>query len=203
MGREATAQCQWAKETGFCKVLLETNELILRGGLRRRIPRSNLRDVSVEKEILRFRAGEDEVSLQLGSELAEKWAKALLTPPPSLAQKMGISRASKLLLLGDIDSAELKAAIAEASEAGTRDRNADLILAQVNTLHELDLALDRLPSRPSNEAPLWIVYPKKAGSATGEIGVREALRSRGFIDTKVTSVSVELTGLRFIRRGCC
>ena len=202
MGRETSAHCQWAQESGFCKVLLETNEVILRGSLRRRIPRSNLRDVSVEEELLRFRVGEDAVSLHLGSELAEKWAKALLTPPPSLAMKLGISRSSKLLLLGEIESEELKAAVAEASNAedGADDQEADLIVAQVKSLHDLDMAMYQL-SRSSSVPPIWVVYPKKAASGIGGNAIRETLRGRGFIDTKVASVSAECTALRFIQRS--
>ena len=93
MGREATVQCRWAEESGLCKVLLESHELIVRGGLRRRVPISLLKDVSVENENLRFRVGDEAVSFSLGSQLAQRWAKAIATPPPSLAMKFGISRA--------------------------------------------------------------------------------------------------------------
>jgi hypothetical protein len=198
MGREASVQCQWAEEAGFCKVLLESRELIVRGSLRRRVPISQLSDVSVEDESLRFRAGEDQVSVNLGAELAQKWAKALQTPPPTLAKKMGISRASRLLILGSIESAELKAVVAEGTLAAIAE--ADLIVASVKTPRDLEFVLDQPPLRGPNCPPVWIVYPKGAVSNLGELSVRELLRQRGFIDTKVASVSAELTALRFIRR---
>jgi hypothetical protein len=47
--------------------------------------------------------------------------------------------------------------------------------------------------------PLWIIYPK--GEKTSESSVRNSLRSRGFIDTKVASVSAKLTALRFLKRS--
>jgi len=199
MGRETTAQCRWANEAGLCKVLLESQELILRGGLRRRVPLSQLSDVSVENEVLRFRAGDDQVSLDLGSELAQRWAKALQTPAPSLAKKMGISHASRLLVLGEAKSEELKAAIAEGVLA--ENGEADLIIASVRTRRDLDFALDQFPTRQPSVPPVWIVYPKGAGASLGELSVREDLRKRGFIDTKVASVSAKLTALRFIKRG--
>ena len=206
MGREATVQCRWAEESGLCKVLLESHELIVRGGLRRRVPISLLKDVSVENENLRFRVGDEAVSFSLGSELAQRWAKAIATPPPSLAMKFGISRQSRLLLLGEIDSQELKAAIAEAGTADGKD--ADLIIAAVKTSHDLDLALNQLALNQLSDRlsgrrlpPVWIVYPKGTANHFGESSVREILRKRGFMDTKVASVSPQLTALRFIRRG--
>lgn len=132
MGREATVQCRWAEEVGICKVLLETHDLIVRRALRHRVPIAQLRNVSLVNEELRFYVGGDAVSFWLGSGLAQRWAKAIATPPPSLANKLGISRTSRLQLLGEIESQELKVAIAEA--ATTNSRATDLILASVKTL---------------------------------------------------------------------
>jgi len=203
MGREATVQCRWGQEAGLCKVLLETHELIVRGELRRRVPIASLRDVSVAKEELRFKVDGDAVSLSLGPALSQRWAKAIATPPPTLANKLGISSTSRLKLLGEIDSEELQAAIAEAAPPNDKtDGNAaHLILASVKTPLDLDLVLNRLPKRPSDLVPLWIVYPKGGIDGFGETSVRETLRRRGFIDTKIASVSSKLTALRFIWRG--
>jgi hypothetical protein len=199
MGHEATVQCRWAQEAGLCKVLLETHELIVRGTLRRRVPIAELQNVSVENEELHFNVGGDAVSFSLGSALAQRWAKAITTPPPSLAAKLGISGSSRLLLLGEIDSDELQVAVAEA--ATTNSKEADLIIASVRTPRDLKLALARLPKNPSDVPPLWIVYPKGAVNDFGEASVREVLRGLGFIDTKVASVSSKLTALRFIWRS--
>jgi hypothetical protein len=199
MGREATVQCRWAQEAGLCKVLLETHELIVRGAIRHRVPIASLTGVSVENEELRFRVNGDPVSLSLGSALAQRWAKAIATPPPTLAGKLGISSTSRLKLLGEIDSEELQAAIAEA--ASTDGKAANLILAAVRTPIDLEHTLARLPKRPSDLVPLWIVYPKGNTNGFGETSVRETLRQRGFIDTKIASVSPQLTALRFIWRG--
>jgi hypothetical protein len=180
-------------------VLLETHELIVRGALSRRVPIAQLQNVSVENEELHFNVGGDAVSFSLGSVLAQRWARAITTPPPNLASKLGISGSSRLRLLGEIDSDELNAAIAEAG--ATNGKEADLIIASVRTPHDLKLALARLPKNPSDLPPLWIVYPKGSIDNFGESFVREVLRNRGFIDTKVASVSSKLTALRFIWRG--
>jgi len=199
MGREATVHCQWGEEAATCKVLLESQELIVRGDLRRRVPLSSLADVRVECDQLRFRAGQEVVSLKLGAQLAERWAKAIATPPPSLAKKLGISPASRLRIIGTVESAELEAAIAEA--AATDGKDADLIVAQTESHADLVQALSQLQKDRPSIPPLWIVYPKGAGNELNETFVRELLRGAGFLDTKVASVSARLTALRFILKS--
>jgi hypothetical protein len=71
----------------------------------------------------------------------------------------------------------------------------------VRTPLDLEHAINRLPKSPSDLVPLWIVYPKGGINGFGETAVRETLRQRGFIDTKIASVSPQLTALRFIWRG--
>jgi hypothetical protein len=198
MGREANCDCQWANQTAPCKVLLETHELIVRGEIRRRVLISSLTDVVVQGDQLRFRVEQEEVFLGLGSDLAQRWAKAIATPPPSLAAKLGISQTSRLLLIGELDAQELKIAIAEAGVTDGKDVN--LILACVKTNADLNYVLDRY-SAYVNNPPVWIIYPKGPNKTLGEPEIRDTLRREGFIDTKVASVSATLTALRFIKRS--
>src|SRR5271163_3995855 len=108
MGREATVECQWGDEAGQCKVLLESRELIVRGAIRRRVAIASLSHVFADEDRLCFRVGTDEVFLDIGSKAAQSWAKAITTPPPSLAAKLGISETSHLLLIGDFEDETLK-----------------------------------------------------------------------------------------------
>jgi hypothetical protein len=195
MGREATCHCKWGDEEGDCKVLLESGELILRLGLRRRVPLSSLAGVSTRGGKLVFRVGRDPVELRLGPEVAQRWAKAIATPLPSLASKLGISRATKLLVFGNIESEELKAAIAEAG--GVDGREANLVLICASSRSELDHILAQWFKGKTCSGPLWIVHPKGAQSEVKGSALRELLRSRGFIDTKIASVSAKLTAIRF------
>jgi hypothetical protein len=194
MGREATCHCKWGAEEGDCKVLLEGRELILRSGLRRRVSLSAMSGVAARGSKLVFTVGHDRVELGLGPEAAQRWAKAIQTPPPSLAGKLGISSTTRLSIVGDIQSEELKEALGEATPASGKD--ADLVLLCVNSQSELQ----RYLAAGTYTSPLWIVYPKGANSEVKESDLRDLLRSRGFIDTKVASVSVTLTALRFVKR---
>jgi hypothetical protein len=198
MGREATCHCKWGDEEGDCKVLLEGSELILRLGMRRRVPLSSLGDVEARGGNLVFRVGQDHVELRLGSEAAPRWAKAIATPLPSLATKLGISPTTKLRVIGDIQSEELKMALAEAGEVGGREAN--LMLIWVKTQSEMDRALAQCFKEKTCSGPLWIVYPKGASSEVKESAIRGLLRAHGFMDTKIASVSATLTAIRFNRR---
>jgi hypothetical protein len=194
MGREATCHCKWGVEEGDCKVLLEGRELILHSGVRRRVSLSAISSVAARGSKLVFTVGHDQVELRLGVDAARRWAKAIQTPPPSLAGKLGISRATRLSVVGNIESDELKEAVAEAAPAGAK--NVDLVLLCVNSQSELQQCF----AARIYTSPLWIVYPKGAKSEVKEAGLRDLLRSRGFIDTKVASVSARLTALRFVKR---
>ena len=194
MGREATCRCKWGAEEGDCKVLLEGHELILRSGIRRRVSLSAISSVAVRGSNLVFTVGPDQVELRLGADAAQRWAKAIQTPPPSLAAKLGISRATRLSVVGNIESEELREAVAEAAPAS--EKQVDLVLLCVNSQSELQQCF----AARTYTSPLWIVYPKGAKSEVKESGLRDLLRSRGFVDTKVASVSATLTALRFVKR---
>jgi hypothetical protein len=198
MGREATCHCKWGDEEGDCKVLLEGPELILRLGIRRRVPVSSLAGVTARGGKLAFRVGQEDVELGLGPEVALKWAKAIAAPLPSLASKLGISHTTKLQIIGKIESEELRLAVAEADVVGRREAN--LILLCVTSRSEMDHALAQWFKGETSSAPLWIVHPKGPGSEIKESALRELLRSHGFIDTKVASVSAKLTAVRFNKR---
>jgi len=194
MGREATCRCKWGSEEAECKVLLESGQLILRLGMRRRVPWSEMSAVSARDSKLHFKIGPDRVELNLGPEVAQHWAKVITTPLPTLAHKLGLSRPTKISVIGNAKSKELMEAIAEGSLATEKD--ADLILICVNS----QLELDRYVAGKTYSKPLWIIYPKGAASEVKESAVRTLLRSQGFTDTKVASVSAKLTALRFVSR---
>jgi hypothetical protein len=194
MGREATCHCKWGAEEGNCKVLLEGRELILRSGLRRRVALAAMSGVLARGSKLVFRVGEDRVELGLGPEAAQRWAKAMQAPPPSLAAKLGITRTTRVSVIGKVECEELKEALSEANPPTGKD--VDLVLLCVNSQSELQQHLAALTYTSS----LWIVYPKGAKSEVKESDLRHLLRSLGFVDTKVASVSARLTALRFVKR---
>lgn len=198
MGREASCRCKWGSEETDVKVLLETHELLFKGGLKRKVALSDLQDVSVLDERLCFQVGEDRVALHLGAQVAGRWAKAI-AEPPSLAKKLGVSGQTQIATVGVIDDENLRTALAEG--ISTRPSAAELLFAVVRTSDELKSVLKGCESELANGSPLWVIYPKGRGKDLGEAYIRTTLRDRGMIDTKVASVSDGLTALRFSKRG--
>jgi hypothetical protein len=198
MGREAVCQCDWAGTTAEVKVLLEPGEIILRGGIRKRVPLDALLDVRVLADRLCFIVGREPVQLFLGSAAAVRWAKAIATPPPALSRKLGITGKSIVRTIGSIEDDALKAALAEAARISARD--ADLIVAYVDSPKSLSATLEKAKPQVVRGVPIWMVYAKGPGHPLNESLIRSLLRANEMIDTKVASVSAKLTALRFCHR---
>jgi hypothetical protein len=212
MGREAVCRCTIAGEEGEAKLHIDGPDLFVRGvalgGPRRRIPLAEMTGVSVRAGRVTFTVGGEKIALHLGEELAPRWAKALLTPPPTLAKKLGITDATHVLLLGPAAEPELESALAQAKSVAAAPRRGDLradasfdlVIACVRKPGELVRAAELFAGGVPQSVPVWIVYPKGAGQPVCESDVRSTLLAIGFVDTKVASVSGTHTGLKFTRR---
>jgi len=196
MGREAFAACRWNGQAGEVKALLESRELILRGALKACFAIADMSDIGVEGDDLRFRAGEHDVALTLGAPLAASWARKLATPPPTLAQKLGIGPSARALLIGETHEPVLLAALA-GGRAGS-PQEARLSLAIVGSEADLLQALSVHDNLPPG-MPIWIVHGKGPRTAFGEGPVRLIMREAGYRDNKVSAVSDALSATRYAR----
>jgi hypothetical protein len=198
MGREADCMCVWKESTAQVRALLETDELILRGGMRRKIPFAEMQGIHADAGRLRFVFQGEPVSLELGDAVAAKWAKTLASTPPDLAKKLGIKPESKVHVIGVVDDVALSEALAK---PGSKSGNvSDLIIVRVETSSELSAALEKAAMELKRGVPIWIVYRKGKGQALSEAVVRATGLAAGLVDTKVASVSPALTALRFNKR---
>jgi hypothetical protein len=198
VGREAICKCDWAGVTAEVKVLLEPDEMILRGEIHKRVPRTELNEVTVQSDRLCFTVGREPVQLFLGSTAAVSWAKAIATPLPALSRKLGITDKTIVRTIGSIHDNALKSALAEAARISAR--GADLIVACVDTPESLRATLREAKAQLSQGVPIWMVYAKGPGRSLNESSIRSLLRANGMMDTKVASVSAGLTALRFSLR---
>lgn len=198
MGREANCRCEWNGKAVQVKALIEPPELILRGGIRRRIPFTELTGVAAKGSELHFRVGKDRVCLALGEKVAAKWATALVIEPPSLAKKLGVNPGSAVRVIGVVDDDALRDALSQARIV--RSGIADVIVARVSTALELAGAFIKAGDLLGSGVPIWIVYKKGRGQEIGESDVRSAGLAAGIVDVKVASVSAQLTGLKFVMR---
>jgi len=195
MGREAVCTCDWAGEVTEVKALLEPGELILRGGVRKRVRFETMQQVTARSGELCFAVGGEKVNLALGTAIAEKWAGVITSPPAPLSKKLGITGETVVRVIGSAGSDELNAALSEAARISST--NSDLIVACVDTQESLHAALRLVDSDLNRGVPMWVVYAKGQGHALNETAIRSLLRAKGLMDTKVASVSSTLTALRF------
>ena len=194
MGREATCDCTFDGTTAKVKALLEANEIILRGNIRMTAPLHALQNVKVQSDRLCFTIGKHPLQLHLGAKAAESWAKKIKTHPPSLADKLGIT-GKTVRTIGPITDRALDSALTSAESIRAEDP--DLIVASVDTPETLTATLRDAKKQLAHGVPIWLIYRKGPGHLLNESAIRTCLRTQGLMDTKVASVSPELTALRF------
>jgi hypothetical protein len=196
MGREALCACRVGKESGDVKALLESTELILRGAIKRRYEISSLSGAAVVAGELHFKVGTEAVALVLGEADSQRWLKKINTPPPSLAEKLGLSGTNKALVFGKPGDAALVEALrgAQTKTAGA----AALLVAVVRSEAEL-MAMIEL-HRTMSAATVWVVYPKGRAASISDGTIRQTLRTLGYVDNKTSAVSDVLTATRYVKR---
>lgn len=195
MGRETLAVVTFRGERAEAKVLLESTELILRGGIKAKLPRQRLAEVQTEADGLRLIAAGEPLHIALPEAEAVKWAKAILTPPPSLTSKLGIGSNKPALVAGTVDDAALAAALTGA--VTTDAAAASVLIAIIESQAALAAALAKADA---TSLPAWCVYPKGKAAEPGDSAIRSAFRSAGWIDNKTCAVSERLTATRYARR---
>jgi hypothetical protein len=196
MGRETTATVTFRGVTAEAKLQLEGTELILRGGIKARIARSTIANVAAGPDGLTLNAAGEAVHVALPPAEAERWAKAMLKPPPSLTSKLGIGPDRPALLLGTVDDAVLAAALEGVT---TSDPAAAVAIVAVLASHA-DLEAAEARARVAR-LPLWCVYAKGKAADPGDSAVRAYLRGQGMMDNKTSAVSERLTATRYARKG--
>jgi hypothetical protein len=195
MGREAQCKCEFEGAVAEVKLHLEPGLLTLSGGVKRKLPTAELKEIKVVGDRLVFRVGGKPIRLHLGKADAEKWAVAIQAAPPSLARKLGITDKTVVRTIGPILDDHLKSAVDEAGRVSAKGAN--LMVACVETPESVGAALAAGKAQLENGAPIWMVYRKGPGHAINENWIRSALRSAGLMDTKIASVSAKWTALRF------
>lgn len=190
MGQEIKCRVQFGKQSSEGKALLETSEVLFRGGFRLKIPFQSISGLDAADGQLKISFPEGTAVFYIGK-AAEKWADKIRNPPSRL-DKLGVKAGTKVQLIGKHDTdfrqeLEARGAVAVRSKP-------DLTFLAVRTKDEL-VELAYLTG-----VPVWIVYPKGLQSIT-ENDVIKAGRAAGFADVKVCGFSPTHTALKFKPRG--
>lgn len=197
MGRELLCTIRYGGKTASGKALLETNEIILRGELRLKIPLAALSSLHAHDGELHLRWPEGTAVLELG-EHADKWAQKILHPK-STAEKLGVKPGLKISTVGEFGDpfvSDLRRKAKAFSDSNPLD-DSDLIFFSADEASQLGTT-KKLARSLSSAGGLWIVYPK-GRQEIREQQVLEAGRRAGLMDVKVVSFSATQTALKFVR----
>ena len=193
MGREATATCKWRDTEDEFKVLLETNEILLRGKSRHRFDRASIEDFHQDKGDLKLTVAGEPLVLRLGEKEAAAWFAKLQKPLPTLAEKLGITPEHMAFVLGVVDDAALAKALDE--NVTTDLSQAATVIAILRDQADFDKAIAVTQNHP--EKALWCVFGKGKFSTLPDSHIRSTLRSIGFMDNKTTGISDQWTATRY------
>ncbi len=192
MGREATGHITYLGQSGPAKLLLESQELIVRGAVKTRIPRSDILKYGTQDQVLWIETTQGRLVADLGAKVAALWPQALAKSPPSLGEKLGVSASKRVLSLTEARDPDLQSALVGATAQTISD--AVMTLAELYAPAELAAILPRL-----GQVPFWGITRKGKDSTYNEDALRVTLRALGWVDTKSCSVSAKMTGTRYHR----
>jgi hypothetical protein len=194
MGRQAKAT--WIGEHGGAAVTLhlEPAGLQISGERRARVPRDAWSHVEAADGVVSFEAEGDTYRFRLGP-AASAWAKALVTPPPSLAEKLGVAHGETVAVRGQLPVPELEEALADATRVAPWE--AEVVAVVVRTEAELE-SLPVWFGECGIDTHVWIVHGKgRESTAPGDNVVRSVLRSAGWRDTKVSAIGGTWSATRY------
>ena len=180
-------------------VLLETDELVVRGEARVRIPRASIERVTARAGVLTVTSPSAVVTLTLGPEAAAKWRAKIEEPPKRLIDKLDVKSGAKVWLLS-IGDETLAAQVRERTDNvsnGETAKDCDVVFVGVERDRELDRIGRALESIVPNGA-IWVIHPKGADGVadTTIFGKAKAL---GLLYTKVARVSETHTAEKLVR----
>lgn len=204
MGLEAKCRARVTDASGTTRdgvgtVLLETDELIVRGDARVRVPRSSIHTATVRAGALTVTAPSVKVVLSLGADAAAKWREKLMQPPKPLIDKLDVKPNAKVWLV-DVDDDALIAQLEQRTTSIVRGRRAsdcDVVFVDVNSERELD-RIDRAISATHDAGAVWVIHRKgTAGVADTTIFARA--KALGLVYTKVARVSDRDSAEKLVR----
>ena len=196
MGSELKCTVRFGKKTSEGKALLETNEVLFRGGFRLKIPFATIKSAKAVDGELHLQTADGLAILEIGP-AAEKWRDKILHPKTRLEQ-IGLKPGAKVSLLGSFDTdflGELKT-LAPSVTKNKVAAGSETIFFTANSQKELS-SVAKIAKSLKGAAALWIVYPKGQKTIT-ENDVIAAGRKSGLKDVKVVGFSVTHTALKFI-----
>jgi hypothetical protein len=186
------------READAATVLLETDELIVRGDARVRVPRASIERITNRAGVVTVTAPAAVVRLTLGADAAARWEKKLAEPPKKLIDKLDVKPDASVWLYGVADEALISQVTERAAKvsAGRSASSCDVVFVQVDDDEQLG-HIDRAAAAIKPDGAVWVVHPKgKSGVADTTIFARA--KALGLTYTKVARVSETLSAEKLV-----
>ncbi|MFN2565084.1 MAG: DUF3052 domain-containing protein [Gemmatimonadaceae bacterium] len=199
MGLEAKCVVRVGGVSHPATALLETDELIVRGPARLKIPLASIASVDAADGVLRITHGAGTAELELGA-AAAKWAEKIRSPR-SLLDKLGVKPGMTVSVLGEFGAdfvRDLTERVGAPLSLARARKGSDVIFF----LADRNAQLARLEALEPALAPggaMWVIHPKGKG-ALKDTEIFAAGGALGLTATKVVRFSETLTGEKLVRR---
>lgn len=196
MGRELKTTIVADGVRGMALVLLESEEIIVRGDLRQRIPFSSISAARVAGTTLDITHALGHLSIDLGDS-AEAWL-ARIRSPKSLIDKLGVAATHRVVVLSLDDLtflADLRARCPHVTTRLTTTRP-DVIVVGCRALSDLD-KLAEFEGRITRDGAIWTVWAKGRRELR-EDDIRRAAGAAGLVDVKVVKFSETHSALKLV-----
>lgn len=195
MGSEVVCDVELDGEKSEARVLLETEEIIVRAPFRLKIPFASIRNIDADDKQLRVRWESHTLSISLGRD-AKKWVEKIRNPKP-LAEKLGIKSGQKISISGTLEKKFIDELQQRGADVGRRVRQgSDIIFVAIERREELDRMVGMIVSLAPDGA-LWVIRPK-GSNAISEREVMDTARTAGLVDVKVARFSETHTAEKFV-----
>jgi hypothetical protein len=195
VGQELECKVRFGGKAAVGKALLESEELLFRGGMRLKIPFRAMKSVQSAGGELRIEFPEGTAIFELGPQ-AQKWAEKILHPK-SLLDKLGVKPGAVVSVIAVRDERFLKQLRERTNEIGETPRSqSDWIFLGAESKEGFS-EIRPLTKSLKKTGGLWIVYPKGQKHIT-EKDVLGAGKKAGLVDVKVVGFSATHTALKFV-----
>lgn len=187
-----------ARTADAATVLLETDDLIVRGDARIKVPRRAIQRVTARAGVVTITSPDATVSLTLGADAAARWKRKLEEAPKPLIDKLDVKPGAKVWLW-HISDAALRDEVTRRAASVSTGRSAsacDVVFVEVRSEGDLD-RVDRAARAIVPNGAIWVVHPKgKAGVSDTSIFGRA--RQIGLTYTKVARISDVLSAEKLV-----
>lgn len=180
-------------------VLLETDELVVRGKARVRIKRTSIQRVARRAGAVTVTAPSATITLTLDEAAATRWEKKLGEPPKRLIDKLDVKPEAAVLLIGTHDDdlceqlAERTSRLSRASGA----KNRDVAFVEVTSAADMT-RIARAKAAITDDGAIWVVH-QKGPKGIADTAIFAKAKELGLTATKVARVSDTLTAEKLVR----